>query len=75
MFRSFMKGLAAAVPRRVGARLSPPLHIVVVYFAEDNAADESSRASVEQLLEFYQHNNGFGYTYVTIAGGGGRGKG
>ena len=59
MFRSFMKGLATAVPAH-----SAPIHIVVVYFAEDNAADESSRAAVEQLLEFYQHSHGFGYTYV-----------
>ena len=57
MFRSFMKGLATAVPAH-----SAPIHIVVVYFAEDNAADESSRAAVEQLLEFYQHSHGFGYT-------------
>ena len=58
MFRSFMKGLVAAVPVNV-----PAVHIVVVYFAEDNAADESNRAAVEQLLEYYQHSNGFAFTY------------
>lgn len=59
MFQSFLKGLAAVVPKK-----APPVHVVVVYFAEETPEDETNRASVEQLLEFYQHNHGFGFTYV-----------
>eukprot|EP00048_Salpingoeca_helianthica_P004554 m.78201 g.78201 ORF g.78201 m.78201 type:complete len:522 (-) comp13241_c0_seq4:28-1593(-) len=61
MFRSFMKGVLAAIPKH-----SPPVHIVVVYFAEDTAVDETSRAAVEQLLEFYQHNHGLGFTIKVL---------
>lgn len=61
IFGSFMKGVLAAIPK-----YSPPVHIVVVYFAEDNAADESNRAAVEQLLEFYQHNHGLGFTIKVL---------
>jgi hypothetical protein len=57
MFRSFMKGLSAAVGPN-----DPHIHIIVIYFAEDSESDEANRAAVEEVLQFYQDGHGISFT-------------